>query len=127
VLAPLAVLVYFIARAGGAPQMYAGLTRWWAPLLLLWTAGFAIATAVALWRRNFRLARAAAIGEVTLVLVGWGSAQFPNVIVPDVSIYDGAAPEATLRLLVMALAAGGLVLFPSLLYLFHVFKSRSRQ
>jgi cytochrome bd ubiquinol oxidase subunit II len=123
-LAPVAALVFFAARNGGAPQMYEGLTRWWAPLLLLWTSGFAATALIALWRRRFALARAAAIGQVTLILVGWSAAQFPNVIVPDLTIYNDTAPEITLRLLVIALGIGALVLLPSLYYLFYVFKRR---
>lgn len=125
-LAPIAALVFLAARNGGAPQMYEGLTHWWAPLLLLATSGFALTALVGLWRRRYRLARASAIGQVTLILVGWCSAQFPNVIVPDVTIYNDAAPEVTLRLLVIALGLGALVLLPSLYYLFHVFKKRGR-
>jgi cytochrome d ubiquinol oxidase subunit II len=124
-LLPIAAVVFFVARAGGAPEMYAGLTRWWAPLLLAGTAAGAGTATVALWTRRFRIARVAAIGPVTLILVGWCSAQFPNVIVPAVSIYDGAAPAATLRLLMIALGLGALVLLPSLYYLFRIFKGRS--
>lgn len=125
-LAPIAAWVFFAARAGGAPQMYEGLTRWWAPLLLAWTSGCAITALVALWRRRYRIARVAAIGQVTLILVGWCSAQFPHVIVPDMNIYEHAAPEITLRLLVVALGFGAIVLLPSLFYLFNVFKTRPR-
>lgn len=123
-LAPIAAAVFFAARAGGAPQMYHDLTRWWAPYLLLATSGCAVTALVALARRRYRLARIAAIGQVTLILVGWGSAQFPHVIMPDLDIYNHAAPEITLRLLVIALGLGALVLFPSLYYLFYVFKRR---
>lgn len=124
-LGPIAAAVFFAARDGGARQMYDGLTRWWAPLLLLWTSGFAVLALASLWRRRFRVARIAAIGQVTLILVGWSSAQFPNLIVPDVDIFDAAAPAVTLRLLAIALGAGALVLLPSLYYLFHIFKSRA--
>jgi cytochrome bd ubiquinol oxidase subunit II len=123
-LAPTAAVVFFAARSGGAPQMYAGLTNWWAPLLLLWTSGFAGLALVALIKRRYRLARMAAIGQVALILIGWSVAQFPHLIVPDVDIFESAAPVATLRLLSIALAAGALVLLPSLYYLFHVFKGR---
>ena len=125
-LAPIAAAVFFSARAGGAPQMYAGLTQWWAPVLLLWTSSFAATTLVALWRRWFKTARIAAIGQVTLILVGWSAAQFPNLIVPDVEIFASAAPQITLKLLLIALSVGAMVLLPSLYYLFHVFKSRER-
>lgn len=122
-LAPIALAVFLTARHGGATEMHAELTRWWAPLLLVATSVCAIAALVALVRKRFRVARAAAIAQVTLILVGWSVAQFPHLIVPDVDIYETAAPEITLRLLVIALAVGALVLFPSLYYLFRVFKS----
>lgn len=123
-LVPVAVLVFLAARHGGAPEMYRDLTRWWAPLLLASTSCCAVAALAALWSRRFRIARAAAIGQVTLILAGWSSAQFPHVILPDVDIFTHAAPPITLRLLVIALALGALVLLPSLYYLFRVFKSR---
>ena len=51
-LAPIAGVV-FLASKQGAPEMYHGLTHWWAPLLLGWTSLFAIGALVALWRRRF--------------------------------------------------------------------------
>lgn len=121
-LAPIAAAVFFTARAGGAPQMYEELTLWWAPLLLLWTSACAVLAWVGLWTRRYSLARAAAIGQVTLILVGWSVAQFPHLVMPDLDIHSAAAPAITLRLLIAALSVGALVLFPSLYYLFRVFK-----
>jgi len=51
-------------------------------------------------------------------------AQYPRLITPDVTIFNAAAPEITLRLLAFALVAGAVVLFPSLFFLFRVFKSK---
>lgn len=121
-LGPIALAVFFAAKQGGATEMYAGLTQWWAPLLLAWTSAFALVALGALWFRRYLLARAAAVGQVTLILVGWSVAQFPHLIVPDVHVYAVAAPEATLRLLVIALSLGALILLPSLYVLFRVFK-----
>jgi cytochrome d ubiquinol oxidase subunit II len=73
------------------------------------------------------LARVAAAGEVTLILVGWSLAQYPNLVTPDVTIANARAPEATLRLLILALAAGALVLLPSLVFLFRLFKGTKRR
>jgi cytochrome d ubiquinol oxidase subunit II len=64
VLAPIAGLV-FLAAKQGAPEMYRGLTDWWAPLLLAMTSLMAVVALVALWRRWFAQARIAAIGQVT--------------------------------------------------------------
>jgi len=122
-LAPIAWVVFETSQQG-APVMYHGLTRWWEPVLLVWTSVSAITALAALWWRRFGLARVAAIGQVTLILAGWALAQYPNLVTPDVTVLNAAAPERTLRLLVMALGFGALLLLPSLAYLFYLFKSR---
>lgn len=122
-LAPIAGVVFFTSKQG-APEMYGGLTHWWASLLLGATSVFAIGALLALWRRQFAMARIAAVGQVTLILVGWSLAQYPYLVTPDVTIDNAHAPEITLRLLVLALGAGAIVLLPSLAFLFHLFKSK---
>jgi cytochrome d ubiquinol oxidase subunit II len=94
-----------------------------------WAAPFHVATGIAavvaiaaLWTRRFRLARVAAAGQVMLILWGWVASQYPAMIPGRLSIADAAAPDITLRLTLYVLAAGGLVLFPSLWYLLRVFK-----
>src|SRR5262245_18056170 len=67
-----------------------------------------------LLRRRFRLARAAAVAQVALLLLGWGLAQYPYLIYPDVTLQDVAAPPPTLRFLLYALPAGMALLVPSL-------------
>jgi cytochrome d ubiquinol oxidase subunit II len=125
-LVPVAGVVFFAARQG-APNLFHGLTNWWAPWLLVATSLCAAGTLAALWWRQFALARVAAGGEVTLILVGWSLAQYPNLITPDITVETAQAPEATLRLLVLALAAGALLLFPSLFFLFRLFKGDERR
>lgn len=123
VLVPIA-LVVFVTSKQGAPAMYHGLTQWWAPLLIGMTACFAIAALISLWLRRFALARVAAIGEVTLILGGWSVSQYPRLITPDITIFNAAAPPVTLRLLIYALTAGAVLLFPSLFFLFRIFKGK---
>ena len=120
-LVPVAGVVFLAARHG-APAMYHGLTLWWAPLLLGATGLCSLVAFGALWWRRFAVARVAAAGQVTLILVGWSLAQYPNLVTPDVTVANACAPNATLRLLVLALAAGALVLLPSLIFLFRLFK-----
>jgi cytochrome d ubiquinol oxidase subunit II len=122
-LAPIAGVVFLTAKQG-APEMYNGLTHWWAPLLLAGTSLMSIVALVALWRRWFALARIAAIGQVTLILLGWCLAQYPDLVTPDVTVNNAHAPEITLRLLVLALSVGAIVLLPSLAFLFHLFKGK---
>jgi cytochrome bd ubiquinol oxidase subunit II len=109
-----------------APKIRAGISssRWAIPLHLA-TAICATAAFIALWNRKYRWARFLAAGQVTLILWGWGLAQFPHIVEPDITIYSAAAPAATLRFLLLALGAGALILFPSFYYLFRVFKAQT--
>src|SRR5260221_2476185 len=75
-----------------------GLTSSWSPLLLAFTSLCAIVALAALWYRHFNLARVAAIGQVIAILLGWGLAQYPYLIVPDLTIHESAGPAATLEL-----------------------------
>ncbi len=107
----------------GAPLMGRGLTAApWAPALHLVTGVAAITAIWALWSRRFRLARVAAAAQVSLILWGWALAQYPYLVPPDLTIRAAAAPRITLVLTLWTLGLGALVLFPSLVYLFRVFK-----
>jgi len=120
-LAPAAALVFGLAWRE-APLLFAELTDWWAPWLLVATSVAALAALAALWWRQFQLARVAAALQVALILGGWALAQYPALIVPDLTIENSVAPLYTLRLLVITLAAGAIVLLPSLGYLYYIFK-----
>jgi cytochrome d ubiquinol oxidase subunit II len=49
------------------------------------------------------------------------------LVTPDVTLQNAAAPESTLKLLLLALGAGGIVLLPSLIYLFQIFKGQEER
>jgi cytochrome d ubiquinol oxidase subunit II len=88
--------------------------------------GFAALTAFwALWVRRYRVARVAAAAQVALILWGWGFAQYPYLLPPDLTIAAAAAPRITLELALTAVSVGAIVLFPSLYYLLKVFKSEA--
>jgi cytochrome d ubiquinol oxidase subunit II len=95
---------------------------WAAPLHLV-TGATAVGCLAALWLGRWQAARIAAAAEVSLILWGWAVGQYPYLVPPDFSIAGSAAPRVTLELALGALALGGLVLFPSLYYLFRVFKT----
>jgi cytochrome d ubiquinol oxidase subunit II len=124
-------LVVFIAAGfvlllshGTAPRVRAGLvTVPWAPALHVATAVAAVTAFAALFTRRYRVARVAAALQVSLILWGWAFGQYPYLIPPEMTIHTAAAPDVTLRLIVGALAVGAVFLFPSLYYLFKVFKS----
>ncbi|MGH9769813.1 MAG: cytochrome d ubiquinol oxidase subunit II [Blastocatellia bacterium] len=116
-------LAVFLLSGDGAPIIRQRLSgSWWTWPLQIATAVFAIGAIYALRARKFRMARFWAASQVTLILWGWGAAQFPYLVAPDLTIYNSAAPTITLRLVWWALLAGSALLFPSFYYLFRVFK-----
>lgn len=118
-------LIVFLLAGIYAPKIRAGISASpWAIPLQIATAVCALGAFGALWKRRYRVARLFAAGQVTLILWGWALAQYPFLVEPNVSLYAAAAPPETLRLLLAALGAGALVLFPSFYYLFRVFKGR---
>lgn len=73
------------------------------------------------------LTRVIAGGQVALILLGWWLLYAPNAVIMaggNLSFYEQAAPDATLRQLVLALLVGSLFIFPSLFFLLHVFKRK---
>ncbi|ABS25191.1 cytochrome d ubiquinol oxidase subunit II [Anaeromyxobacter sp. Fw109-5] len=106
-----------------APLVFAGLTRRGFSLPLHAATALAAVTAfAALFRRRYRLARAAAAAQVTLIVLGWGASQYPYLVVPGLTLADASAPRATQVAVLWALAAGAVFLFPALYLLFRVFK-----
>src|SRR6202008_849465 len=67
-LIPLAIIVFTTSKYG-APLMFHGLTNWGEPVVLGWTGLRANVAAFALWSRSFNLARAAAVAQVTFILL----------------------------------------------------------
>ncbi len=117
-------LTVFILAGTGAPTVRAGISRtWWALALHFFTAIFASGAFFTLLTRRYKAARLCAAAQVTLILLGWALAQFPHLLEPDLTITSAAAPRITLQLLLGALAAGAVLLFPSYYYLIRVFKA----
>ena len=120
----LLALIVFVLAGTGAPTVRAGISRSsWALALHILTAIFALGAFYTLWTRRYRAARVCTAGQVTLILLGWAFAQFPYIVEPNISITSAAAPQITLRLLLGALIAGAVLLFPSYYYLFRIFKT----
>ena len=115
-----------LALAGEyAPAVRNTLTRSGAALpLQLATAAAALTALGALAAGRYRVARVAAAAQVSFIVWGWAVAGYPYIVPRTLTIAAAAAPPVTLRLTLVALAAGVVVLVPSLAYLFRVFKSR---
>jgi cytochrome d ubiquinol oxidase subunit II len=123
----LLALVAFLFSGLGAPRVREALLlrRWSWPLHLL-TATAATTALAALLRRRYRLARLAAAAQTVLILLGWALAQYPFMVVPDLTLAQAAASERVQRLLLIILLCGLPVLIPSLVVLFRVFKPKAR-
>jgi cytochrome d ubiquinol oxidase subunit II len=114
----------FIARSQ-APSLSEGLLGGWHSIpLLTVVATSAAATVWSLRQCRFRVARVSAAIQTSAILWGWPLAQFPYLLPPHTTIDAAASPAATLRFVLLALGVGGALLFPSLWYLFRIFKSR---
>ncbi len=122
VVALLMVAVALLARRGAQDFYHALLGNDWSPGLVFAAATAALGAHVSLLLRSYPVARICAAAQAVLVLGGWGAAQYPFIVRPDLSIPAAASPEPTLRLLLIALAAGGALLFPAIAWLFWVFK-----
>ena len=96
------------------------------PGLVALVAVTLLGTLAALLRRRYARARFGAAVTVTLIVWGWGFAQYPYVLPPDLTIAEAAAPAVTLRLALIAVLVGAVLLFPSLYYLLRVFKLSRR-
>jgi cytochrome d ubiquinol oxidase subunit II len=106
-----------------APHLWSGLLSVRAAPVLAVGVVAALLSGWALWRRRPRLARAATVAQTACLLAGWGIAQHPYLIYPDVTIPGAAGPDATLRFVLWSTPFGMMLLLPSLWWLFRVFKT----
>ena len=119
-------LVVFIASKRGAPEIYDGLVHTGAGrLTLLATFTASLVSGISLLCRWYAAARVCGALQVILILLGWAMSQYPYLVVPDLTVFDAAAPVHILELLLWSLAIGGLLLFPSLYYLYRIFKAHT--
>lgn len=106
-----AVVAHFVEGWGGASTLVGGML------------GLGLGQ-VAMLRRHWTLARAAAVITVVLVLVGWAQGQMPWIVRDAITIHEAAAPAITLKLALWILGLGALVLVPAFAYLYTTFKGR---
>jgi len=120
----LACFVFLLAGEDAPHIRHVLVSSVWTIPLHLSTGLCAIGAIVGLWKRQYSLARLCTILQVSLILWGWGLAQYPFLVRPAITMYAAAAPEKTLDLLLGALIAGAILLFPCFYYLLKVFKDR---
>ena len=105
-----------------APTLSEGLTGRAAPLVVL-SALAGASTLWLLWRRRYAVARWPAVVAVAAVVSGWGIAQYPWLLVDEVTIVDAAGATATLQALLVAVGLAVVIVVPPLAYLFRLTQS----
>ena len=78
-----------------------------------------LGTLALVWRRRYEPARYSAGLAVAAIIAGWALAQNPTFL-PGLTVKQAAAPHDTLVVVVVAVIAGGAILFPSLALLFRL-------
>jgi cytochrome bd ubiquinol oxidase subunit II len=72
--------------------------------------------------RRYVAVRVTAAATVTAVMWAWATGQFPLILPPRVTISDVQSTPAVLDATLVALAAGGVLLVPSLIWLYTLFQ-----
>ena len=106
-----------------SPLLWSGLIGAALPLSL-GAVLIGLGTAAALLLGSYRVARMGVVAETACILAAWSVAQYPYLIIPDVTVSMAAVPPSVLVAVAIASLAGMIVLLPSLWYLFRIFKGR---
>lgn len=104
-----------------APLLFNGLTHHGLPLVLA-SIVFGVLSLALLLRRHFVAVRVTGALAVVAVLWAWGVAQYPDVLAGVVTVSGAAAPDQSLRFLVVTLCIGSAILMPSLVLLYSMFQ-----
>ena len=108
-----------VVRSDARP-LFDGLTSGAGLAAVLASAAFGAGTLALVATRRYEPARYTAAAAVGAVTVGWALAQDPYLLPGELTLDDGAAADATLTALVVAVGLGFLILAPSLWYLYRL-------
>jgi cytochrome bd ubiquinol oxidase subunit II len=109
---PLAIAGLIILRADARP-LFDDLTSGAGLVALVVSAAAGLATLALVRAARYEPARGCAAVAVAAIVAGWGIAQSPDIL-PGLTVHAAAASHATLVALLISIAAGLLVLVPSL-------------
>ena len=103
-----------------AGDLYDGLTSGGGLALVIVSALAGLATMVLVWAGRYGLARVTSAAAVAAIVVGWLLAQKPYILPPDLTLNQAKASDATLSAVVIGVAAGMVILAPSLWFLYRL-------
>ena len=124
VLTGAVVFIALLPLRADAPTLFAGLSGRALPLVVVSAVAGAVTLAL-MYRRRYSVARFTAIAAVATVVLGWGVAQYPWMLVDEVTIAEAAGAPATLQALLVAVGLAGVVVLPPLTYLFWLTQSEA--
>ena len=119
----LAALVGIVPLHDDAPRLFDRLTGVALPVVLL-SAAAGLVSLLLLWRERPKRARVAAVVAVASVVVGWGFAQYPWILVNAARIDDAAGARSTLWSLVGVFGLASVTVVPALAYLYWLTQDR---
>lgn len=105
----------FVLRSD-APRLYDGLTGRALPIVALSSVGGVVSLAL-LVRAHYRFARVAAVVAVAAIVWGWAAAQYPELLVGELTVDEAAGSRATLVAMLASLGVGALLFAPGLVAL----------
>jgi cytochrome d ubiquinol oxidase subunit II len=103
-----------------ARALYDGLTSGGGLAMVLVSGAAGVVTLALVHRERYLLARFTAAAAVAAIVVGWAFAQSPYVLPPELTLEEAAASDATLSAVVIGVAAGMVILVPSLWWLYKL-------
>jgi cytochrome d ubiquinol oxidase subunit II len=120
VVAGAASLLSLLVLRSDARALFDGLTSGGGLAAVIVSALAGIVTLALIRSRRYELSRATAAVAVASLMVGWAVAQNPYLLPGQLTLDEAAADDSVLVALVLSVAAGFVVLVPSLVYLYRL-------
>jgi cytochrome d ubiquinol oxidase subunit II len=114
----LAVVGLIVLRSD-ARELYDGLIGGSGTIAVIVSVLAGLATLALVWTARYETARLSAALAVAAIVAGWALAQQPQLL-PGLTVSEAAAPHDALVAVLVAVAAGAVILFPSLALLFRL-------
>lgn len=111
--------------AADSPSLFEGLTSPAGLSLIVASAMGGFGSLTLLWRRKFSVARPVAALATVSILWGWGAAQYPWILEDVASIDEYSASDPVLQSLIVAFFAAGILVIPSLVWLYRLTQTRA--
>ncbi|GAC1454790.1 MAG: cytochrome d ubiquinol oxidase subunit II [Ktedonobacteraceae bacterium] len=104
-----------------APVLWQGMLNHAIPLVIA-TMIIGVGAALSLYFAYYRISRVLIIAEAAFMLGSWGVSQIPYIIPPKLTVDAAASSPSTQLLLLVGIIIGMIIILPSILLLFYIFK-----